>query len=334
MSIATAPFATKNVSTRALAVGAAALVVVAAAAPPAPARRSAARPKTLAGTTLIKGATTSAVAVRLPQDARVQVRPPYGSSQGTPAPGVGIKGSGRVAGFYLTQPDVTNFGRTYLAAFQFRFCPDDGCSPSDRPYEYVYSSAYDAATGGEHKHPGAVRLPAGNYFLYLVSQGEPVEIELELQGLTGKTTVRPSSPVGSGLSIPTAENSTSVGDGRAFWYGHQARLEGEAGVYVGAMRLDVKDWSYLRLGLCISEGAAAVPREVRDAPYCPGGQGAAEERTEAVPVDREVIKPWVAFVNNEAGGEYAFGQHYTGLFTEATFDGVSSHLDVNPDSLR
>ncbi|MDQ3952566.1 MAG: hypothetical protein M3279_06345 [Actinomycetota bacterium] len=328
MRMAIAP---PSIAARALVAATAALLVVSSVAIAAPAKG--ARPQVLAGKTVIKGAAASAVAVRLPAAARVQVLPPEGAPPGAPAPGIGIEGAGRVAGFYLTEPDVTNFGRTYLAGVQFRFCPGAGCGPEHRPYEYTYSSGYDAATGGPHEHPGAVELPAGDYLLYLVSDGAPVEVRLELQGLRGKTTIRPSSRVGSGSSMPNAENSTSIAGGKAFWYGHEAQFEGVAGMYAGAMRLDLKASTYLRVGLCISEGADALPPQVRDAPYCPGGTGAAEERTEAVPVDREVVKPWITFV--DSGGDFAFGQHYMGVFTEGTVESVSFHMDLlAPASVR
>ncbi|HEX2295997.1 MAG TPA: hypothetical protein VHN37_11885 [Actinomycetota bacterium] len=310
---------------------AAAVLVAVSVALPAPALEAASGPKTLAGTTSIKGSRTGALAVRLPRAASVQVRSPGGTPDGSPAPGIAIDGRGRLAGFYLTSPDVTDVRRPYLAAFQFRFCPEGGCRPADRAYEYVYSSAYDAATGGEHEHPGAVELPAGDYLLYLVSDGAPVDVRIRLKGLGGKTTLRPAASVTSGFSVPTEESATSIAGGKAFWYGHEASFSGQGGMYVGAMRLDVEDWSYLRVGLCISEGAAAPP-QVRDAPYCPVGQGAAEERTEVVPVDRAFVKPWIGFVG--APGDFAFGQHYTGVFSEADVDSISFHVDVDPASIR
>lgn len=303
---------------RAALVGAISLLMVVPPVVAAPVRG----PKVLAGTTSIKGAKASVARVHLPADAWVRVRPPAGSPEGAPIPGIRIEGSGRIAGFYLTEPNP-DFGSTYLAAFQFRF--------DDRSYEYVYSSGFDAATGGEHEHPDAIELPAGDYLLHLVSEGAPVEVRLELEGLRGKTTIRPSAPAGSGFSMPDAENSTSVADGKAFWYGHEATLTGQGGLYVGAMRLDLKSSTHLRVGLCISEDTT-LPAQVRDAPYCPGGYGAAEERTEVVPVDREVVKPWLAFVDSP--GTYSFAQHYSAVYTEAEVDSISFHLDVGASPVR
>ena len=280
----------------------------------------------LAGVTTIIGNKTTVTEVRVPAAAQIRIRQPGEDPfEGKPVPGTAINTAGRVAGFYLTEPDVTNFKRTSLLVTHVRFCDDSGCRRRDPVYQFGNSSVNNATTGGEHTHPYWMDIPAGRYLLYLFTDGAPVTVRLRVKGLPGATTIRPATEVGTGFSLPTPENSTTAPGEKAFWYSHEADFEADAGFFFGALRMDVKTWSYLQWGVCIEQDPM-VPPPLASAPQCPAGYGGGRSDTYVIPGDDDFIYPFAVFVT--PGGPYRFGQYFAGVFAEAEFDTVAFHMDL------
>lgn len=290
--------------------------------------RGASTPR-LAGVTTIIGNETAVTEVTVPAAAQIRIRTRgEDPREGKPVPGTDINSAGRVAGFYLTEPDVTDFSRTSLMGVRVRLCDDSGCRRRDRAYQFTNSSVNDATTGGEHRHPLWMDIPAGRYLLYLFTDGAPVTVRLRFKGLPGSTRIRPTTEVGSGFSLPTPENSTTTPGNKAFWYSHDADFDADAGFFFGLLRMEVKTWSHLQWGVCIEQDPM-LPPPLASAPQCPGGFGGGSGNTYVIPGDDSFIYPF--FVVVTPGGPYRFGQYFAGVYAEADFDTVAFHMDLATD---
>jgi hypothetical protein len=139
----------------------------------------------LAGTTRIQGNSPGAIDVTLPADATVAT--PFDSS-----PDLNVSGQGRLVGLVLRGAD----GTTLLGA---RFPEKDGA-------QFLMPVPAYPAPGGNFEwikfYADETTLPAGNYTLYLLADGAPVDITLRLHGLEGCTTVLPTRPAEYKLSFP------------------------------------------------------------------------------------------------------------------------------------
>jgi len=136
---------------------------------------SAAQPVELCGTTTIETSTTGRARVRVPADATIDL---------SPAPA--ITGEGRIIGFHLTEPGTQagfwartiryrnslGFGVHTQSAGQ---AADEDREPSSGPAEPGFG-------------PGCSRchVPPGDYDLYVIADGSPVSVTLDLEGLDGQ----------------------------------------------------------------------------------------------------------------------------------------------------
>lgn len=290
--------------------------------------KSASAAKVLAGRTIISGSKTAATQVRLPR--RVRIPRPRGGWDG-PFPDIALSGKGRIVGFYLTRRKVADFNLPYLLSYRVRFCAKRGCR-SQRSYQFVYGKQGGPPDESGDSH-GDILLPAGNYLLYLIADGSPATIRLRLHGLAGTTSIRPSSPVDSGFSLPTPNNSTTVPGGNAFWYGHEANFQGKAGIFIGVLRMRVENWARLRWGDCLYEPAIPPPpAPLAYSPECPGGISTSVARNFVPPINRELKYPFLVLVG--LGGRWGWGQFFEGVFTKAEYQTISFHLDLDPTAVR
>lgn len=150
--------------------------VVVTPAPPAGARHTWIPPvdrspvPALARKTIVEGAETGWLRVRLPEPARLSHDPAV------------ITGDGRLVALYLMHEEdwAVRKNGAYLAVERFGWCAERACSPD--PF---------ASTSGGARTSRDGTLPAGTYRLFLIADGAPASVTIELRGLSGATRLRP-----------------------------------------------------------------------------------------------------------------------------------------------
>lgn len=142
---------------------------------------------TLAGITTIRASNTALVDVVLAKSVVLpsarRLRAPEG-----PAPWLRIAGPGRVVGVVLTPEYSDDPLFDSLIAIRFQRC--EGCRPVN-------------ALSGPTNEKGKIRLKAGNYRLRVLADGDPVEIRLELPGLSGTSVIVAKRETSSDTETPT-----------------------------------------------------------------------------------------------------------------------------------
>jgi hypothetical protein len=161
------------------------LLATVAAAPPASAAESRVD---LAGVTVLEGSQTAVIPVRLDRDAEL-LNPVY-----FPGQGVIASGDSPLVGFALVsdqpEPEVVLVG---------------GLLPwkVDNPRATVTIPLTGVDFGDRFN------IPAGDYRLYLITDGEPGRVTLELGGLSGERVLRPQQPVPYALKMPESRSITT-----------------------------------------------------------------------------------------------------------------------------
>ena len=156
---------------RGVAVAAALSSVLAAAAHAAPAPASI----TLAGTTVVTGSRTAQVAVRLPRAVDFHVQDLDVSSP-----------RGRITAVVLKK--VGPWQAPLVAAKHVGFCAQRGCETAFPKFAFEFVHAPGSTNGLSG------RLPAGEYRLYLVTDGAPATFTFRFRGLRGSTRITPRTP--------------------------------------------------------------------------------------------------------------------------------------------
>ena len=240
-----------------------AAVVAGPAGKAAPSRGEAPRAVTLAGKNTIVGSKGSVVDVRIT----------------TPAVWTGstdevkVEGGGVTSGFVLTRLATSVFEHPILGRIETKF------------EEFVVSATRLPAKGPLKNlsaqqrtmllTPMKTTLDPGLYRLYLIADGAPVKVRLELQGLLGSKRISPSTPTGldtkklferTDLTTPAAALVTS---------GDDAVLE-RTGLIFNALAVELKDSPEGEFGSCIYQGGPVNEEEgevVSYGPYCAGAAG-------------------------------------------------------------
>lgn len=189
-----------------------AIVVLLAAQSPVPAHASSSLP-VLARITTIRGSRTGYVRVRIPSSARMDLRENVGRRAG-PNSHIAVKGGGGFVGIALVPdpPREPALDRNFLVAGRFRDCGSPACGGRHR-WNYVNSSA---GTGWHGREDKSVRLSAGIYRLYLMTDHSPARVTLTFEGLEGRLTIGPERVSELDLKAPVSRASsptlTSWGD--------------------------------------------------------------------------------------------------------------------------
>jgi hypothetical protein len=163
-----------------------ALLATVAAAPPTSAAESRVD---LAGITVLEGSQTAVIPVRLDREAEL-LNPAY-----FPGQGVIASGDSPLVGFALVsdQPD-----------------PDQVLVGGLLPWKVSQPRAQTVViplTGVDFGD--RFRIPAGDYRLYLITDGAPARVTLEFGGLPGETVLRPQQPVPYALKMPESRSITT-----------------------------------------------------------------------------------------------------------------------------
>lgn len=157
----------------------------------------------LARITSISGSGTGYVRVRLARPATLEQ--PWGSNREP----VKVRAAGAFTGFALIE-EVPGFDGVTLVGGRFT---------SGLP-------AYVIGDGGRlSESADGFRIPPGNYRLYLVTDQRSARVTLELGGLTGKTSLSPTTRVGSEIVSPVP-SVDAAGRREVFWAGEEVRLDG------------------------------------------------------------------------------------------------------------
>ncbi|HVF04156.1 MAG TPA: hypothetical protein VNA20_04895 [Frankiaceae bacterium] len=154
-------------------------------APSAQAARPSAVP--LAGTTIVTARRTASMAVRLPRPVDFHV---HDLSVSSPR--------GRVTAVALKR--VGSWNAPYVTATHVGFCGEPGCATEFPTFSFDHVWAPGSPDGLSG------RLPAGDYRLYVVTDGAPVTFTFRLRGLSGTKRLTPASPARASVvtATPTA----------------------------------------------------------------------------------------------------------------------------------
>ncbi|MDQ3952737.1 MAG: hypothetical protein M3279_07230 [Actinomycetota bacterium] len=259
-------------------------------------------PAKLAGRTRITGNATSVTWVTIPKPVA------FGTDD------IRIQGAGRIAGFVLTETPVDDLEREFVMAARTSLCETPGCTSND-VYEFV---------AGPPPGTADIMLEPGRYLLYLLADGAPVSVTLRLQGVRGATEVRPSTPVDAGVSVPDAETRTTLAGDRAYWFGDSASIAADAGLFVGVLGLEAKQWVEGVHGSCLQREVHSPP-QVAFSPLCPAGGGMRSvEGYPLSPIDRKLYVP--SIWNVEPGGDWGLGLHYVAAADVQKVSAMTFHL--------
>ena len=169
-------------------VGIVAVAAGALATSPAAARSPVER-VTLAGVNVISGDAITGMPVRIPAPTSIEGDPFTNDD-------VSYSGRGRVVGLALVQEGESRRDAFEVVSVRWSFCGEPGCRPDPMDVSEITTTSDWRGKRWE--------IPAGDYRLYLVADGAPVEVTLQLEGLEGVTSLRPSDRVGGRIAAPTA----------------------------------------------------------------------------------------------------------------------------------
>ena len=148
----------------------------------------------LRGTTVITGDEPGSMRVRLPAPVTTDGLMDWDLAS--------ITGRGRLIYFLLAKErrDGSLNHKIFIEGYRENDCSVPACRPQD-----------DGWGGGSGGKGDDETLPAGVYRLYLVTDGAPARIELELRDLSGRTAVTPTEPVEVEIETltPTVANVSS-----------------------------------------------------------------------------------------------------------------------------
>lgn len=222
----------------------AAVLAVAAAAALDAGAASAAGPAQLAGTTVIEGSTSSVMRVSLPRDVVVDGEKGFSASR-----------NGRIQGLLLRPAGAPITDVNALLAASVNFCFTKGCTPA--PDAPVWEDVGRTPTDPESTTDDYT-LPKGFYDLYLIADGAPGSVTLELQGLSGRTTLRPAQPVRSQI-VTDAPATPQLGVGPiSFSAGSTNPVGNPAGAIFNAIVLNAHGPGAVAMGRCFRPDGAPI----------------------------------------------------------------------------
>lgn len=165
----------------------AALVAAALVAPAA--ARSPLERVTLGGVNVVSGERLTGMPVHIPRPTSIEADP-FSNDD------VSYSGPGRIVGLALVEEGVPLRKAHEVVSVRWSFCGKPGCRPDPSDDTEITTSSDFRGKRWE--------IPAGDYMLYLIADGAPVEVTLRLAGLAGTTSLRPAILTAGAISAPTA----------------------------------------------------------------------------------------------------------------------------------
>lgn len=269
------------------------LGVGASAGPEAPARPVARPP--LARTTRVLAKETSIVSVRLPKPVSVR----DGVNE---IPGFDTHGPpGGIVAFALVRDSVELFG-----LLGGRLPSGGPFFSEDHPIEFLLP----LGASGPVQEEGSFGLPAGDYKLYVITDGAPSEVVLRLDGLTGRTGIRASGDVEFDSELMTTRLDAP---GKAVYSaGGSGKFETDDGLIFSYMVIVNRAWVAGEFGRCVWKGEARGPEPVSWGPHCPTAEDPMVETMQYGP-DEFGVENGKGFYSATAGlnaGTYTLSHWY------------------------
>jgi hypothetical protein len=220
------------------------------------AKKRAAPPPYLAGTTTVTATTSASMAVRLSKAVTIDS-----------FADITLNGRGRIYGVVLHQdggPDKPTAGK-----LNHGFCAGAGCTPELGTLGEV--PFFDPPGAGF----GVGTLPPGNYHLYLLADGAPVQVTLRLAGLTGSLSLAPKLAAKAALGEPAPTTAEPATGPSVFSAGSTHTVPAAGGFQAfTAWKAEPLANEFSHIGDCIYPGAPpAGPFPAYQEP-CHGGDGA------------------------------------------------------------
>lgn len=228
------------------------------AGPLAPAAASVRPRHRLGGVTKVVGDGSAWMRVRLTADVD-----PNAKDEDQPATRLPfrITGDGRVVAAVLTQEvasgEIGSGPSMYV--WSLGRCAERACETTGFRTTWLFSENLVESDGRQV-------LPAGNYRLYLVADGAPARVRIDLADLSGYRRLSPSRPVQSELRT-LAPLSAEDEEGSVYYGGRRAPSEG-SGFALAGLWLD-GEGSDTQAGSCIYETRTPPPGQTAFAPPCP-----------------------------------------------------------------
>ena len=216
------------------------VAAVATAAIPASARPA----PELRGRTTVVGATTSAMEVVLPRDVRI-------STSTVDNAFASISATGPIAGVVVRQMGVEDPAEVVALSI------DPGSPPpcSEDRLELTAVRVPGTLAGAHTAH-----LPRGRYVVYLIAEEGSVRARLSLPGVSGRTTLRPTSRADA--SFGELDSGVTATTGAAFYQATAEHSVRRGGFSVVAFELDVNPHLIGNYGACISRAQPGTPPAV------------------------------------------------------------------------
>jgi hypothetical protein len=223
---------------------------------------------TLGRVNVIKGTAASVIDVRIPVEAsvRLTLRP---HRKNGPSRSLRLQGAGRAVGVALTPPPPVEgplFGSSrFLISGRFGQCPERACDPQGEVLNFQQPSVFPGG-GGDGWH----KLAPGDYRLYLIADGAPVRIRLELRGLQGRIVISPRAPGPIDLKTPTVRAATLGGP--SYYAAGDVFEAGSRGLAMTMLSLrGPRDPLYSAYGACgYWSGSINLPQQAAYGPHCFG----------------------------------------------------------------
>ncbi|HWL38587.1 MAG TPA: hypothetical protein VNQ77_20535 [Frankiaceae bacterium] len=216
----------------------------------------AASPAPLAGTTVAAGSRSAVVAVRLPRAVTLDVF----ADVTMHAP------RGRMSALVLKKDGAWN--APYVMVVNTGYCAKSGCVTAfpNGKLGHIWAPGTTNGTSGV--------LPAGNYRLYLVTDGGSVTVTLKLRGLSGSRRITPRTPARASVSAPRPTVAEPAVSPALFAGGGTHRTPASGGVNATAVWKDVPAFGPpSAVGMCDYAGPAPAGSLPAYQLPCAGGNG-------------------------------------------------------------
>lgn len=257
----------------------------------------------LRATTTVVGSTMSYVQVSIDEPVTVDLAG-IGRSDGSTGD-VRINGHGRVAGIVLVpDPPPDSLTKDFLVAGRFARCGQPGCGPGRRPMTFEVHAFGDEANG-------RATLSPGDYRLYLLADGQPVQVTLRLHGLDGTTTIQPSRPASADFRSP--EQTLVSSSAEPYFAAGDTFRAGVRGLILTALWARAEQEQDYLYGVCHQGDISSAPPEAIYGPHCEalaaltGGLTFVETTRSGKGFDTILATTYTESPAPESGGKVGFG---------------------------
>jgi hypothetical protein len=243
----------------------------------------------------------------------VRISSPVTVNLGSGPGAITVRGGGRLAGIVLSRADLDNPGRPVVVVLRYSICKSRGCNGLSRAL----------FVGDDVVTPEKVRLPAGDYVVYLVADGRRATVTLPLQGIRGNASIMPDRAAHSAIETPPVTLGGQDGS-PVYSSGQTVEFGGESSLWATILHMEGDAWVAGKFGHCIYRGQAPPP-PAGFAPNCPGGSDAAVVDAVAQPFAYE--KAGGALTLASAGGVWGFGDYYEAAAVTRAPKALAFYLD-------